>query len=127
MNARMNRREFLGSTAALLAGGSLPGTGAAGFQVATFSADVTVPPGHPLRAALKSATMVTHLGLGQAKVEKVASNRRYLGDDGKPRFDRGSATRDPKARAKGEGTIDPYLKTLSLWNGDRPVAALSVY
>src|SRR5262249_35366705 len=47
-----------------------------------------------VRDSLKSPRRVTHLGIGQAKVEKVASNRRYLGDDGKPRFGRTSATRD---------------------------------
>ena len=65
---------------------------------------------------------MTHLGIGQAKVERVASNRRYLGPDGKPRFNRISATRDPKIRAQPEGTIDPWLKTLSFWDGDQPVA-----
>ena len=34
------------------------------------------------------ARPVTHVGTGQAKVEKVASNRRYLDESGKVRFDR---------------------------------------
>ena len=42
-------------------------------------------------------------------------------------FDRTSATRDPKVRTADGGLIDPYLKTLSLWDGDRPVLALSAY
>jgi hypothetical protein len=79
------------------------------------------------RAALERPQKITHLGTGQAQVEKVASNRRYLGPDGKPRFGRTSATRDPKVREQPEGTIDPWLKTLSFWDGDRPVAALSCY
>jgi hypothetical protein len=69
----------------------------------------------------------THIGIGQAKVEKVASNRRYLTADGKPRYDRMSATRDPNIRAADDGTIDPFLKTLSLWHGDTPLVALSAY
>lgn len=80
-----------------------------------------------LREGAKSAQPVTHLGIGQAKVEQVASNRRYLGADGKPRFGRTSATRDPKVRAMPEGTIDPWLKTISFWNGDTPLLALSCY
>jgi len=80
-----------------------------------------------LREGLKSTQKITHLGIGQAKVENVASNRRYLGPDGKPRFGRTSATRDPAARAEAEGLIDPILKTLSFWDGDRPVLALSCY
>jgi hypothetical protein len=77
--------------------------------------------------AVKKPRRVTHVGTGQAKVEKVASNRRYLDDEGRPHFGRTSATRDPKVRARPEGTIDPYLKTLSFWDGDRAVAALSCY
>jgi hypothetical protein len=60
-------------------------------------------------------------------VEKVASNRRILGEDGKVRFVRYSATKDPKIRAEPEGLIDPWLKTLSFRNGDRTVASLSYY
>jgi hypothetical protein len=73
------------------------------------------------------ARPVTHVGTGQAKVEQVASNRRYTDESGRVRFDRGSATRDPKARAAGGGTIDTALKTLSLWDGDTPLLALSAY
>jgi hypothetical protein len=78
-------------------------------------------------ACLDKAQRVTHLGTGQARVSEVASNRRYPGPDGKPRFDRTSATRDPKAREQPEGTIDPWLKTLSFWDGDKPIAAVSCY
>src|SRR5262249_28043858 len=38
-----------------------------------------------------------------------------------------SATRDQKLRDQPEGIIDPWLKTLSFWNKDRAVAALSFY
>lgn len=78
-------------------------------------------------AAVKAPRRVTHVGTGQAKVEKLASNRRYLAADGKPAFGRGSATRDAYARGQPEGTIDPWLKTLSFWDGDTPLVALSVY
>src|SRR6266545_1579478 len=80
-----------------------------------------------LKDGLGKARRVTHLGVGQAKVEKVASNRRYLLADGRPAFNRMSATRDAKIREQPEGTIDPWLKTLSFWDGDRPVLALSAY
>jgi hypothetical protein len=77
--------------------------------------------------ALEKPRRITHVGTGQAGVEKVASNRRYPGPDGKPLFGRTSATRDAYARQQPEGTIDPWLKTLSFWDGDQPVAALSCY
>jgi len=83
--------------------------------------------GRAAKMAMMGARRVTHVGTGQAKVERVASNRRYVDDSGRVRFDRTSATRDPKVRAAPEGTIDPHLKTLSLWDGDRPVLALSAY
>src|SRR5204863_1225748 len=63
----------------------------------------------------------------EAKVEKVASNRRYFDEDGKLHFNRTSASRDPKARTAAEGTIDPLLKTVSFWNGDTPLLGLSAY
>jgi hypothetical protein len=80
-----------------------------------------------LREGLKAPKTITHFGTGQAKVIELASNRRYIGSDGKPQFGRTSATRDPKIREQPEGTIDPWLKLLSFWDGDRPVAGLSCY
>lgn len=80
-----------------------------------------------LRDSLKEPRRITHFGTGQAKVDQVASNRRYLGPDGKPRHNRMSRTTNPAIRAAEEGTIDPWLKTLSFWDGDMPVLALSVY
>jgi hypothetical protein len=80
-----------------------------------------------MRQSLQQPRKITHFGIGQAKVEKVASNRRYLGQNGLPRHNRMSATRDPKIRAAEDGVIDPWLKTLSFWDGDRPVLALSAY
>jgi hypothetical protein len=83
-------------------------------------------------AAVKKATAgkltpVTHVGTGSATVADVASNRRYTGEGGKVRYDRMSASRDPKIRAAEVGTIDPLLRTLSLWNGDTPLLAVHGY
>ncbi len=80
-----------------------------------------------LQESLKKTCTFTHIGIGQARVEQVASNRRILGDDGKVRFIRFSATKDPKIRDEPEGLIDPWLKTLSFWKDDEPLAALSYY
>ena len=79
------------------------------------------------KTSLKSARPVTHIGTGEAKVDKVASNRRYLDEEGKVRYNRMSASRDPKIRAGEEGTIDAMLKTLSFWNGDTALCGLSAY
>lgn len=81
-----------------------------------------------LRASLKQPPRtVTHLGVGRAKVEKVASNRRYPRADGSISYNRTSASRDPEAHTAPEGTIDPWLKTLSFWDEEKPVLALSHY
>lgn len=80
-----------------------------------------------VRAALAKTSPFTHIGIGRAKVEQVASNRRVIGADGKVQFTRTSATRDPVARAAPEGTIDPYLRTLSFWDGGKALAALHYY
>ncbi len=75
----------------------------------------------------KNAQVVTHLGFGEAKVEKVASNRRILGKDGKVAIVRFSSTRDSMAIAAPEGVIDPWLKCISFWNKEKPVAVLTYY
>jgi hypothetical protein len=80
-----------------------------------------------VRGCLPQAQPVTHLGLGEARVEQVASNRRILGPDGKVRATRWTAAKDPALRAEPEGTIDPILSLVSLWNGERPLAVLSYY
>ncbi len=79
------------------------------------------------KACLKGAKPVTHIGTGEAKVEKVASNRRWTDAGGAVRYDRMSASRDAKLRAAEEGTVDAMLKTLSFWNGDTPLCGLSAY
>ena len=60
-----------------------------------------------VRTATAQARPVTHLGLGQAEVEKVASNRRILGPDGKVQHVRWTACKEPEVRAMPVGTIDP--------------------
>ena len=74
-----------------------------------------------------TAQPVTHLGFGQAKVEKVASNRRILGEDGKVAIIRFSSTKDSAAIAAPEGLIDPWLKCVSFWKNDQPIAVLNYY
>src|SRR6266446_3586558 len=80
-----------------------------------------------IRQALPRAQPVTHLGLGEAPVEKVASNRRIFGPDGKVRAVRYTSCPDPALRAEPEGTIDPIISLISFWNGERPLAVLSYY
>jgi hypothetical protein len=80
-----------------------------------------------LREALPRAQPVTHLGLGEARVSEVASNRRILGPDGKVRAVRYTACADADLRAEPEGTIDPIVSLVSFWDGERPLAVLSYF
>ncbi|MCC7376601.1 MAG: hypothetical protein IT581_18220 [Verrucomicrobiales bacterium] len=80
-----------------------------------------------LREAVPKARPLSHLGFGRSKVERVASNRRYLMPGGEIRFDRMSATRNAFAIEADEGLVDPWLRTLSFWDGDEPVVATSFY
>ncbi len=80
-----------------------------------------------VREAVSSPIKVTHLGLGEAKVEQVASNRRILGPDGKVKHVRFSACRNPDAVAAPEGVIDPNVKLIAFFSDDLPVASLTYY
>lgn len=75
--------------------------------------------------SVKSTRRVTHVGIGQGRVEKLASNRRVVRPDGKITWERGSASGDIFGAPDGE--IDPWLKTISFWADDQPVLAWSCY
>lgn len=81
-----------------------------------------------LRESLGNASTITHLGLGQAKVQNIASNRRVVLADGTVTFRRGSnGAGDRLNREAADGLIDPWLRTISFWDQDEPVATLSSY
>lgn len=81
-----------------------------------------------LKSSLSSATRITHIGIGRAKVEKVASNRRVKRKDGSITYGRGSNSGGNRYYADAPvGLIDPWLRTVSLYNGDKPVVALHSY
>ena len=79
------------------------------------------------KEAMLHSSPVTHIGLGRAKVEKVASSRRPLGPDGKVKFVRWSSGNTAQVRADPEGVYDPYVALVSFWNRDRPLAVLTYY
>jgi hypothetical protein len=69
------------------------------MDVSSFEAAIA----HTAQAAhtaLKQIKPVTHLHIGEAQVEKVASNRRLLGEDGKVRAVRMSSCKDEALRAQ---------------------------
>jgi len=94
---------------------------------AAFARGVIARAAEAVKQAVDRAEPVTHLGLGQAVVEKVASNRRILGPDGKVRQMRWTSPRHPELKALPAGTIDPLLRMISLYQGDRRLVALTYY
>lgn len=80
-----------------------------------------------VRGSLGNARRISEFGLGKAVVEKVASNRRIFGPDGKVRAVRYTACADEELRSAPEGTIDPEVSLVSFWAEGKPVAVLSYY
>ncbi len=102
------------------------GAGGGGFDP-EFARAVANHAAAAAKKAIDEAQPVSHLGIGEGLVEKVASNRRILGPDGKVQVTRFTATKDPAVRALPVGTIDPQLKLITFWNGEKAIAALSYY
>jgi hypothetical protein len=92
-----------------------------------FARDVIARLAPAVKNAAENAKSVTHVGVSTAEVKQVASNRRILGPDGKVAYVRYTATKDAKIREFPEGTIDPLLRTVTLWKNDQPIVALTYY
>ena len=80
-----------------------------------------------VRESLQHPVRVTHFGTSRAKVERIASNRRFFTRAGRLSYGRYSRSTDPEAQDADEGTIDPWLRTLSFWDGDRAICAVHNY
>jgi len=93
----------------------------------TFQRQIIEQTADAIRAALEAAQPVTHVGWGEAQVQEVASNRRVMGDDGKVKAVRYTATKDAAIRAAPIGTIDPRVCLVSFFNEEKPLAVLSYY
>jgi len=80
-----------------------------------------------VREAINHPAPVTHIGLGKAIVDRVASSRRILGPDGKIKYKRLSTCKKAEVRDEPEGLTDPYLRLISFWDGDRPLVTMMYY
>ena len=106
-----------------------------------------------LKQSLRQSQPVTHLGLGKAQAERLGANRRIMGANGRVAMHRQSTYTNEypaevaaaikvdadadghklsilnpeEAKAAPEGLIDPFVRVISFWNGDRPLAALNYY
>jgi len=106
-----------------------------------------------LTRALRQARPVTHVGLGKANAEQLGANRRLMGANGRVAMHRQSTSTNvypaevaaqlkvdadadghrlsifhpEEAKAAPEGLIDPAVRVISFWNGNRPLASLTYY
>lgn len=82
---------------------------------------------HAVQEAVETAQPLTHVAVGQARVEKVASNRRIVDEQGHLVFWRGSSSKDPRAAELPEGLIDPYLRTVAFYSCERKLLCCHYY
>jgi hypothetical protein len=92
-----------------------------------FAREVIIRLKTAVKNSIADAQPITHIGLGEAPVYEVASNRRILGSDGLVRDTRFTTCLDSALRAEPEGVIDPMVSLVSFWNNNHPVAVLSYY
>ena len=69
------------------------------------------------------ARTVTQIGRSKARVERIASNRRVPLPDGTIGV-RYSATKNAALREAPEGLIDPWLRTITFFDGDKPLVQM---
>lgn len=81
-----------------------------------------------VRKAINETVPLTHVATADTRIREVASNRRIAVDkDGKVRKGRTSSCRDPELIALPEGLIDPMMKSVALYSGDRKVVVSHYY
>ena len=77
--------------------------------------------------SLNTLQPVSHVSMGKAKVNEFASNRRILGKNGKIECTRFSSCKMEQVRRMDEGLVDPFVRSIGLWNKDKPLVSLSYY
>ncbi len=79
-----------------------------------------------VRQSLQQLQPFDAVGIGAAKVDRVASIRRVFTPEGKL-LTRWSSCRDAALQAMPEGGIDPMLRTITLACGDKPQVRMHYY
>jgi len=79
-----------------------------------------------VRGAVARLEPCDRIGVSEAKVERVASNRRIM-VDGKIRWRGSSRGSDQELAELPEGLIDPFLKTITFAQGENPMVRLHYY
>jgi hypothetical protein len=85
--------------------------------------------GVAVKESLPRLQSFDRVGVGEGKVDQVASTRRLIDKDGKVHRPRWSLVRgeDLFLRDEPEGLIDPMLKTITLAQGAQPLVRLHYY
>lgn len=85
--------------------------------------------GAAVKQSLGGLQAFDRIGVGQGRVDRVASTRRLIEKDGKVHHPRWSLVKgaDLPLRDEPEGLIDPLLKTITLARGDKPLVRLHYY
>ena len=91
-----------------------------------FTEDIASRTATAIADSLKQLQPVTKIVGSKAKVDRVASNRRVPQPDGSIAV-RASVTREANVREAPEGLIDPWLRTLTFFDGDRKLVQLHYY
>jgi hypothetical protein len=81
-----------------------------------------------VRKAMSQSVPLTHVATAQTRILEVASNRRIAVDEnGRIRKGRTSSCKDPELIAMPEGLIDPMLKSIAFYSGEKKVVASHYY
>ncbi|MFN0051009.1 MAG: hypothetical protein ACKV0T_02400 [Planctomycetales bacterium] len=91
-----------------------------------FTQDIGRRAGEGVKSALAARQPVTSIQGAKGRVDRVASNRRVPQPDGSIAV-RASFTRELEVRDAPEGLIDPWLRTVTFFNGNQPLAQLHYY
>ena len=91
-----------------------------------FTEDIATRTSKAIAESIKQFHPVTKVVGSKAKVDRVASNRRVPQPDGSIAV-RASVTREANVREAPEGLIDPWLRTLTFFDGDRKLVQRHYY
>lgn len=81
-----------------------------------------------VKIAMSQIVPLTHIASAATRIHEVASNRRVAVDkEGKVRKGRTSSCRDPELIAMPEGLIDPMMRSIAFYSGDRKVVVSHYY
>jgi hypothetical protein len=97
------------------------------IATAEYLLDVSKKLADAIEQSRKSWRTATQIGVGKAKVDRVASNRRLARPDGSIQGRSSNTKSSPQLRELEEGLIDPWLRTISLEEAGGAIAQLHFY